>query len=168
AIFDGTLWELVDERCRGHPQLLAGFRALLGRTDSLEKSDRVSKRRFFYRGDESCYRTEVVRYQQMLSRLQLGETVLIAFNGGIRDEFDDTLFFKPPFGPFPKELKETFPVGQSEIPEWDNAMVTSGCRGIRYLIESHPGSRFVVSCKPCWGAIVCRELGTIEVRYDEI
>ena len=168
AIFDGTLWELVDERCRGHPQLLAGFRALLGRTDSLEKSDRVSKRRFFYRGDESCYRTEVVRYQQMLSRLQLGETVLIAFNGGIRDEFDDTLFFKPPFGPFPKELKETFPVGQSEIPEWDDAMVMSGCRGIRRLIESHPGSRFVVSCKPCWGAIVCRELGTIEVRYDEI
>ncbi len=29
AITDGTLWELVDERCRGHPQLLAGYRALL-------------------------------------------------------------------------------------------------------------------------------------------
>jgi 7-cyano-7-deazaguanine tRNA-ribosyltransferase len=104
----------------------------------------------------------------MLSRLQLGKTVLVAFRGGIRDEFDDTLFFKPPFGPFPKELKETFPVGQSEIPEWDDAMVTTGCKGIRSLIESHPDSRFVVSCEPRWEPIVRKELGTIEVRNDEI
>ncbi|HJX55845.1 MAG TPA: tRNA guanosine(15) transglycosylase TgtA [Methanoregula sp.] len=168
AIFDGTLWELVDERCRGHPQLLAGYRALLGCAVSLEKSDRVSKRRFFYRGSESCSRTEIVRYQRMLSRLRLGDSVLIAFDGGMRDEFDDTLFFKPPFGPYPKELKETFPVGQSEIPEWDDAMVRTGCRGIRCLMESHPKSRFVVSCKPCWETIVRQELGTIEVRNDEI
>jgi 7-cyano-7-deazaguanine tRNA-ribosyltransferase len=168
AIFDGTLWELVDERCRGHPQLLAGYRALLDRAVSLEKSDRVSKRRFFYRGSESCSRTEIVRYQQMLSRLQLGKKVLIAFDGGIRDEFDTTLFFKPPFGPYPYELKETFPIGQSEIPEWDDAMVRTGCTGIRHLIESHPESRFAVSCKPCWQAIVRQELGSIEVRNDEI
>jgi 7-cyano-7-deazaguanine tRNA-ribosyltransferase len=168
AIFDGTLWELVDERCRGHPRLLAGYRALLDSTASLEKYDRVSKRRFFYRGGESCFRTEILRYQEMLSRLQLGKTVLVAFGGGIRDEFDDTLFFKPPFGPFPKELKETFPIGQSEIPEWDEVMVRKGCQGIRCLMESHPGSRFVVSCKPCWEAIVRQELGTIEVRNDEI
>jgi len=152
----------------GHPQLLAGYRALLGCAESLEKSDRVSKRRFFYRGSESCSRTEIVRYQQMLSRLQLGNSVLIAFDGGIQDEFDDTLFFKPPFGPYPKELRETFPVGQSEIPEWDDAMVRTGCRGIGCLMESHPKSRFVVSCKPCWEAIVRQELGTIEVRNDEI
>ena len=168
AIFDGTLWELVDERCRGHPQLLAGYRALLDKTVSLEKYDRVSKRRFFYRGSESCFRTEIHRYRQMLSRLQLGKTVLVAFDGGIRDEFDDTLFFKPPFGPYPKELKETFPIGQSEIPEWDDVMVREGCRGIKCLVESHPGSRFVVSCKPCWEVIVRQELGTIEVRNEEI
>jgi 7-cyano-7-deazaguanine tRNA-ribosyltransferase len=168
AIFDGTLWELVDERCRGHPQLLAGYRAFLNTTKSLEKYDRVSKRRFFYRGDESCSRTEVFRYQQMLSRLYLGEYVLVAFDGGMRDEFSDTLFFKPPFGPYPKELKETFPIGPSEIPEWDDAMVRKGCRGIKMLMESHPDSRFVVSCKPCWEAIVRQELGDIEVRNDPV
>jgi 7-cyano-7-deazaguanine tRNA-ribosyltransferase len=168
AIFDGTLWELVDERCRGHPQLLAGYRALLQRTKSLETCDRVSKRRFFYRGDESCSRTEVFRYQQMLSRLRLGEYVLVAFDGGLRNEFDDTLFFKPPFGPYPKELKETFPIGQSEIPEWDSAMVRNGCSGIKMLMESHPDSRFVVSCNPCWEAIVRQELGDIEVRSDQV
>jgi len=168
AIFDGTLWELVDERCRGHPQLLAGYRALLNRTITLEKNDRVSKRRFFYRGDESCSRTEVLRYQQMLSRLRLGEYVLIAFDGGTRDGFTDTLFFKPPFGPYPKELKETFPIGPSEIPEWDDAMVRKGCRGIKLLKESHPESQFVVSCNPCWEAIVRHELGDIEVRNDQV
>jgi 7-cyano-7-deazaguanine tRNA-ribosyltransferase len=168
AIFDGTFWELVDERCRGHPQLLAGYRALLNRTVSLEKYDRVSKRRFFYRGDESCSRTEVFRYQQMLSRLHLGENVLVAFDGGMRDEFSDTLLFKPPFGPYPKELKETFPIGQSEIPEWDDAMVRKGCRGIKLLRESHPDSQFVVSCSPCWEPIVRQELGDIEVRNDQV
>ena len=168
AIFDGTLWELVDERCRGHPQLLAGYRALLNKTESLEKYDRVAKRRFFYRGDESCSRTEVFRHQQMLSRLHLGEYVLVAFDGGMRDEFNDTLFFKPPFGPYPKELKETFPIGPSEIPEWDDAMVRKGCRGIKMLIESHPDSRFVVSCNSRWEAIVRQELGDIEVRNDQV
>jgi 7-cyano-7-deazaguanine tRNA-ribosyltransferase len=168
SIFDGTLWELVDERCRGHPQLLAGYRDFLQKTESLETRDRVSKRRFFYRGDESCSRTEVFRYQQMLSRLHLGEYVLVAFTGGIRDEFDDTLFFKPPFGPYPKELKETFPIGPSEIPEWDGTMVRTGCRGIKKLIESHPESRFVVSCNSCWEAIVRQELGDIEVRIEQV
>jgi 7-cyano-7-deazaguanine tRNA-ribosyltransferase len=168
AIFDGTLWELVDERCRGHPQLLAAYRAFLKGTPDLEKQDRVSKRRFFYRGDESCARTEVIRYQQMLSRLCLGKNVLVAFDGGIRDEFDTTLFFKPPFGPYPKELKETFPIGQSEIPEWDETMVRQGCQGIRMLITSHPESHIVVSCNPAWKKIVLEVVGDIEVRNDQV
>ena len=163
AIFDGTLWELVDERCRSHPLLLSGYRELLKNTSSLEKHDRVSKRRFFYRGDESCYRTEVFRYQQMLPRLHLGNKVLVAFEGGIRDEFDDTLFFKPPFGPYPQELRETFPIGPSEIPEWDDTMVRKGCQGIKILKESHKDSQFAISCNPRWETIVREVLGDIEV-----
>ncbi|MDD1696314.1 MAG: tRNA guanosine(15) transglycosylase TgtA [Methanoregula sp.] len=168
AIFDGTLWELVDERCRGHPQLLAGYRAFLRNVPSLEKFDRVSKRRFFYRGDESCGRTEVARYQQMLSRLPLGKKVLVAFDGGIREEFDTTLFFKPPFGPYPRELKETFPIGQSEIPEWDEAMVRQGCRGIKLLVEHHPDSTISVACNPAWERIVLEVVGDIQVHHDQV
>lgn len=168
AIFDGTLWELVDERCRAHPQLLAGYRALLAHAPELAKHDRVSKRRFFYRGDESCKRTEVVRYQQHLPQVALGKTVLIAFEGGERDEFETTLFFKPPFGPFPKELKETFPIGPCEIPEWDDTMVRCGCRGIRILMEHHQESRFTVSCPERWNSIVREVLGDIEVRHDAV
>ena len=158
AVTDGTLWELVDERCRGHPQLLSGYRELLAHTDTLERSDRATKRRFFYRGNESCLRTEVVRYQKNLSRLRLGRDVLIAFDGNMREGSSDLLLFKPPFGPYPKELKETFPIGQSEIPDWDEAMVRQGCRGISALITSHPESRFVVACNARWVRIVREEL----------
>jgi len=163
AITDGSLWELVDERCRGHPQLLAGYRALLLKNTELEKTDRTSKRRFFYRGDESCQRTEVLRYQKQLGRLRLGKEVLVAFDGGAQEAFSDTLLFKPPFGPYPKELKETFPIGQSEIPEWDDAMVRQGCRGIRALVESHPDTRVVVSCSPRWEPILRQEVNGCEV-----
>ena len=166
AISDGTLWELVDERCRGHPQLLAGYRALLDHIAELEVHDRVSKRRFFYRGDESCRRTEVPHYQQQLDRLPVGKNILVAFDGGERDAFDTTLLFKPPFGPYLRELKETFPLGPSEIPEWDDAMVRQGCRGIRILQENHPESRITVSCSPRWEPVIRDVLGDIEVCHD--
>ena len=166
AISDGTLWELVDERCRGHPQLLAGYRSLLDHAAELEVHDRVSKRRFFYRGDESCRRTEVLHYQQQLDRLPVGKNILVAFDGGERDAFDTTLLFKPPFGPYLRELKETFPIGPSEIPEWDDAMVRQGCRGIRILQENHPESRITVSCSPRWEPVVRDVLGDIEVCHD--
>jgi 7-cyano-7-deazaguanine tRNA-ribosyltransferase len=166
AIADGTLWELVDERCRGHPQLLSGYRALLDHTPELEAHDPVSKRRFFYRGDESCRRTEVLRYQQRLSRIPVGKNVLVAFDGGERDAFDTTLMFRPPFGPYPRELKETFPIGPTELPEWDEAMVRQGCRGIRSLVESHPNIRVTVLCEKRWEAVVREVAGDVEVTQD--
>jgi 7-cyano-7-deazaguanine tRNA-ribosyltransferase len=166
AIADGTLWELVDERCRGHPQLLSGYRELLNHTAELEIHDRISKRRFFYRGEESCRRTEVIHYQQQMGRLPVGKKILVAFDGGERDAFDTTMLFKPPFGPYLKELKETFPIGPSEIPEWDEAMVRQGCRGIQVLKDSHPDCGITVSCSPRWVPVVRQVLGNIEVTHD--
>jgi len=161
AITDGTLWELVDERCRNHPQLLSGYRRLLQHNAELEQFDRAHKRRFFYRGDESCARTEVLRHQRMLARLRLGKNVLVACDNGMRKGYDDVLYFKPPFGPYPPELKETFPIGQSEIPEWDAAMVRQGCRGIRQLAESHKKSRIqVTGLHAEWKNIFAEEIGT--------
>jgi 7-cyano-7-deazaguanine tRNA-ribosyltransferase len=162
AITDGTLWELVDERCRNHPQLLSGYRRLLQHNAELEQFDRAHKRRFFYRGDESCARTEVLRYQRQLSRLRIGANVHVACDNGIREGYDDVLYFKPPFGPYPPELKETFPIGQSEIPEWDAAMVRQGCRGIRQLAESHKGARIqVTGLHAEWKNIFAEELGDV-------
>jgi len=168
AIVDGTLWELVDERCRGHPRLLDGYRELLAHAPVLENHDRVSKRRFFYRGDESCQRTEVLHYQQQLSRLHLGRNVLVTIDCKAKEGFDTFLSFKPPFGPYPPELKETFPIGPCETPEWDEAMIRQGCNGIRTLTESHRESQIIVACSRKWADIVKRELPGIEVICDEV
>jgi 7-cyano-7-deazaguanine tRNA-ribosyltransferase len=168
AITDGVLWELVDERCRTHPQLLAGYRDLLSHNQELEPTDRSIKRRFFYRGTESCWRTEVIRYQKQIGRIAIGQEVLIAIDGLKREGFDTTLFFKPPFGPYPQELRETFPIGQSEIPDWDEDMVVAGCVGISKLIEQHPNSRFTISCPARWLDCIRRELPGTEVQSDKV
>lgn len=163
AIQDGILWELVDERCRSHPALLQGYRTLLRFSDELGRSDRVSKRRFFYRGKESCARTEVTRYQSLLGRLVLPTRVLVSMDGRDLPGFDLVLSFRPPFGPYPPELGETFPIGQSEIPDWDTDMVASGCRGIRRLIETHPDSRVAITCPDAWRQCVAQEVPGAEV-----
>jgi 7-cyano-7-deazaguanine tRNA-ribosyltransferase len=166
AIREGTLWELVDDRCRGHPRLLDGYRALLEYAGELEARDRVSKNRFFYRGSESCLRTEVHRHHRLIARVPVAGRVLVTFTGRVLPGFDTILFFRPPFGPYPPGLAETFPVGQSEIPSWDRDMVASGCTGIRSMMESHPGVPFTILAQPEWaelvrsvlpGAEVCRE-----------
>ncbi len=172
AIQDGTLWELVDERCRSHPRLLDGYRELLARTAELERDDPVSKRRFFYRGgSETCRRTEVLRFHEVIPpRIPLGEQVLISFDGQGAPGFDTLLNFKPPFGPpYPVELAETFPVGQSEVPEWDDDMVRSGgCVGIRALMEAHPESRFAVRCGEEWASLVLEEVPGAEVLHEQV
>jgi 7-cyano-7-deazaguanine tRNA-ribosyltransferase len=168
AIQDGTLWELVDERCRSHPRLLTGYRELLNHAPDLEPLDRVSKRRFFYRGSESCLRTEVLRFQQTIPRIALGDRVLISFDGRSAPGFDTVLHFKPPFGPYPPELAETFPIGQSEIPDWDDDMVRCGCAGIRSLMEAYPASRFAVQCDEAWMRIVVDEVPDAEVCHEQV
>lgn len=166
AVADGTLWELVDDRCRSHPRLLAGYRDLLGYTDVLERTDRVSKRRFFYRGSEHCSRTEIVRYQRMLPRIELAGNVLVAADGQLRPGYDETLLFKPPFGPYPPALAETFPIGQSELPPWDTDQVRTACRGLRELVAAKPDCRFTIVVEEPWRRIFEETLTGMEVAYE--
>ncbi|MCQ8893895.1 MAG: tRNA guanosine(15) transglycosylase TgtA [Methanolinea sp.] len=163
AIRDGVLFELVDERCRSHPLLLDGYRTMLLFGSELERRDRVSKRRFFYRGRESCMRTEVIRYHALLERLCLPPRVVVSLDGQAREGFDMVLPFRPPFGPYPPELAETFPIGQSEVPRWDEEMVARGCQGIRVLRETHPECVIAVASPPDWHGIITREVPGIQV-----
>jgi 7-cyano-7-deazaguanine tRNA-ribosyltransferase len=168
AVTEGTLWELVDDRCRSHPQLLRGYRELLKYNERLAGEDRVSKRRFFYRGEESSYRTEIITYQDRLCRLPISGRVLIAMDGNPREGYDSILFFKPPFGPYHPALRETFPIGQSEIPDWDSAMVRMGCRGILRLTTEHPLCHFTIYSPREWYEIVCDELPGCGVHYGDV
>jgi 7-cyano-7-deazaguanine tRNA-ribosyltransferase len=167
AILDGTLWELVDERCRSHPRLLDGYRELLRATESLEAFDRTSKRRFFYRGDESCSRTEVVRYRRDLARFALSGRVLVSFGNRVEAGYDHCLGFRPPFGPYPPGLAETFPIGQCEVPSWDEAMVGAGCEGFAALVQANPDASFTVRCDARWAPLVAAAAPRAQVLVDE-
>lgn len=168
SIREGTLWELVDERCRGHPRLLDGYRTFLGHAESLEMMDRASKRRFFYRGSESCLRTEVYRHHTLIRRMPVGGRVLVTFTGRVPPGYDTVFFFKPPFGPYPPDLSETFPIGQSEIPLWDREMVSRGCAGIRGIIEEHKGVELTILCQDIWADLVSGELPGAGVRVEPV
>jgi 7-cyano-7-deazaguanine tRNA-ribosyltransferase len=168
AILDGTLWELVDERCRNHPRLLNGYRTLLTCAEELEKGDRVTKGRFFYRGSESCRRTEVIRYRETIPRIRLGARVLISCGGEPAGDYDDLLQFKPPFGPYPPELAESYPIGQSEIPDWDEEMVREGCVAIRRLVGANPETAFVIRCEDRWMPVFTSALAGTGVMYERV
>lgn len=167
AILDGTLWELVDERCRSHPRLLDGFRELVRAAPELEVSDRSTKRRFFYRGDESCGRTEVVRYHRDLARFALEGRVLVSFENRPEPGYDRCLGFRPPFGPYPPGLAETFPIGQCEVPSWDEAMVRAGCAGLAALARANPDAAFSVRCGARWAPLVATAVPEAQVLADE-
>jgi 7-cyano-7-deazaguanine tRNA-ribosyltransferase len=168
AIFDGTLWELVDERCRSHPQLLNGYRRLLEYVPELATLDRATKRRFFYRGDESTKRTEVFKYHSMVTRFSLGSTALVTLENQSPKEgtYDTIFYFKPPFGPYSPYLAETFPIGQSEIPEWDEEMVRSGCKGIRAMALAHPHTKITILSRRKWREVLIDALNDCEVTYE--
>ncbi len=167
AILDGTLWELVDERCRSHPRLLDGYRELLEASTALEVFDRSTKRRFFYRGDESCRRTEVVRYHRALARFDLAGRALVSFQGRPEPGYDHCLGFRPPFGPYPPGLAETFPIGPCEIPSWDEAMVRTGCGGLLALARANPDAVFTVRCDTRWVQVVADAVPGVQVIADE-
>ena len=70
AIYDGTLMELVEERCRAHPALLNAVRELGNYSEDLVFYDpRSKKSAFFYTGPESLKRPEVKRHLEKIRKI---------------------------------------------------------------------------------------------------
>jgi 7-cyano-7-deazaguanine tRNA-ribosyltransferase len=77
AIIDGSLWELVEQRCRSHPYLLDALRMLKNYQEDLEKYDPPYKKSaFFYSGPESLNRPEVYRHLKRLQQIPNKSKVL--------------------------------------------------------------------------------------------
>lgn len=138
AIREGSLWELLETRCRSHPRLYEGFKRLSLYSDYLEANDPVLGKRVrgvFIFDDVSTFRPEVVRHRRRISeryRRPEGRDVLVLlptpdekpFNrsrifreakemlGGRRDVH--ICFYGGPFSVIPSELAETFPLSQYE------------------------------------------------------
>lgn len=145
SIKDGTLWDLVEMRCRAHPLLLGGLRRALKYSELIEKYDPVSGT-FFYRGCESAHRTEVVRYADRLSRLSLSGDVLITTKNrkitkSDRKKYEHVFYVKAPFGPYLVELSATYPIGQSVVLEDDESREVA-LENVLKLVKSYKRVRF--------------------------
>ncbi|MBE6510338.1 MAG: tRNA guanosine(15) transglycosylase TgtA [Methanobrevibacter millerae] len=140
AIYEGSLMELVEERCRAHPALLDAVRQLSNYSDDLEKYDpRSKKSAFFYTGPESLGRSEVLRHQQKLLEMPKKRDLVILpptrkpyskfisgklgefYIYGSEQEFDadntDFMVLDVPFGLIPLEIDEVYPLSQSATPK---------------------------------------------------
>lgn len=93
AIKDNSLWEYLSVRCRSHPALLEGLKAMLGHTRWLATLDRITKKSAFYDlGFESKRRTECINVRQRVKRVTSRERVDVK-----------------PFGKVPIEILDIYP-----------------------------------------------------------
>lgn len=143
SIHEGSLWELLEIRCRSHPHMLDGLRQLARHGKWLEGLDAISKSTFFYLSSESASRPEVMRYGTRLDRLMLQGKVLITDESNPEKKgFDHVLHFKPPFGPYPPELAETYPLNAEVPSEPDQAAIDQALLNVRQLMEINPNVSF--------------------------
>ncbi|WP_459191608.1 tRNA guanosine(15) transglycosylase TgtA [Halosimplex sp. J119] len=145
AIRRGDLMELVEARARSHPAMLDGYRALLDHADQLERTDPVSKDTFFHLSGESARRPEVLRHHRRLDRLEpRGDSVLLT-EGNDADRFDECWSVRPPFGPFPRELADGYPL-TAETPErLETPAYEAAAAGVARLVEAHPDTDFTLA-----------------------
>jgi len=140
SIVDGNLLELVEQRCKSHPNLLNALRKLKDYVSIIDKYDPAYKKSaFFYSGPESVNRPEVFRHQKRLNRLKKGKILLLLpktkkpYHKYLSDDLG-TLLWKVndaeieestecdiavvdvPFGIIPLEIDEVYPLAQNESP----------------------------------------------------
>ncbi len=164
AIAEGTLWELMTARSRGHPSLTSAVRRLMGYREALERSNPSFKGRglfFFDSGDLA--RPEITRHVTRLETnflpSRVGSTLLLVSAPqrkpftrteehkrlvGIlerlrKDERSiDVCYYVAPFGVVPVELAETYPLSQYVVAEpfgKETLEFTAGSIS-KYVVES--------------------------------
>ena len=148
SIREGSLWDLLETRCRSHPRMLDGLKQLASYGDWLEGLDSASKSTFFYLSPESASRPEVIRHAKRIDRISLKGEVLITDDPNANPSgYDNVLNFKPPFGPYPTQLSETYPFNAEVPAEADDAAIDRAARITRRLIEANPEARFTFRLK---------------------
>ncbi|HMK45030.1 MAG TPA: tRNA guanosine(15) transglycosylase TgtA [Methanocella sp.] len=152
SIIDGDLMELVERRCRSHPKMLSGLKHMMEYSAYIERFDRATKSSFFYLGPESACRPEVIHYNRLLKNIEVSGNVLISTRRDIdSSDFDRVFHVKAPFGVFPDELSETYPIGQSEvIGEIECDAREATLQNILDFMRSHPAARYTFAYDALW------------------
>jgi 7-cyano-7-deazaguanine tRNA-ribosyltransferase len=142
AIFEGSLWDLVERRSRGHPAMTSALKRLWEYRDDLERGSPTFKGHgVFYYDHHSLARPEITRYTRLLNqnyKRPVGAEALILITAPSHKPFDGSdeyrhfrqklynelgedldrfhlCFYVAPYGPVPADLSETYPLSQFEI-----------------------------------------------------
>ncbi|MCL2608170.1 MAG: tRNA guanosine(15) transglycosylase TgtA [Methanomassiliicoccaceae archaeon] len=130
-ILEGRLWELAEQRCRAHPELLGALRKLGEHGEFLERHEPLSRDgAMFYTGTETRNRPVFRRYRERLKERYIPFTRKAAlfpeagrpYGRHYAEDFRRVRSsgFTPvvlsPFGPVPAELDEIYPLAQSLFP----------------------------------------------------
>jgi 7-cyano-7-deazaguanine tRNA-ribosyltransferase len=148
SIREGSLWDLLETRCRSHPRMLDGLKSLARQERWLESLDTADKSTFFYLSPECARRPEVMRYARRIDRISLHGNVLITDDvGADTSGFAHVLHFKPPFGPYPAQLSETYPFNAEVPQEADDAALEQAAKNTKRLMQANPKATFCIKLK---------------------
>jgi len=144
AVVEGTLWELMEARSRGHPSMASALKRLSMYREDLERGSPGYKGRAVFIYDySSLSRPEVTRHERLLTenyvRPEKADLLLLIQAPPSRPyrsspqyaELEEALaerlgesssrinvcFYAAPYGCVPAELSETYPLSQFEVPE---------------------------------------------------
>jgi 7-cyano-7-deazaguanine tRNA-ribosyltransferase len=136
SLREGSLWELLEIRCRSHPKLFEGFKRLRRYSKYIEQNDPVVGSRLrglFFFDVLSRHRPEVARYEARLKERYAKppekdvlvlmpytakpfnrSTEYLAASKAVKGRACHFCFYGRPFGVVPEELAQTFPLSQFE------------------------------------------------------
>jgi len=140
AIKEGRLWELIEERARTHPSVREALNEFIRYSRWIESFDmrvRGRARGMFLFDTTSYYRPELVRHRNYLDRKYVASrkrVILIpadpeekpfrasslyrrAVERGVVGNGDEVIFYLPFFDLVPKDLDQTYPYAQFEMPK---------------------------------------------------
>ena len=143
AIWEGNLLELVEQRCRSHPRMLEALKNMYNYSEWLEQCDPASKSTFFYCGPESSRRPEVLRFSKQVENFTIqGSALIRASPTKLEDEYENILIFKPPFGAYPQELAEVYPLNAEVVRTPDIESLEVAYLNTIKLAELNPDAQF--------------------------
>ncbi len=124
AIYEGNLWELVEQRVRSHPALLEAYWHMKKYREYLEAGEPVSSHAFFYLGKESMERPIVFRAKNRIMQMRYSDKSPVFKWLGIN---------------VPLGLKSIHPFGQSVIPGQKKSGTVKPIEAVRQIISYQYG-----------------------------
>jgi 7-cyano-7-deazaguanine tRNA-ribosyltransferase len=161
AITNGNLWDLVETRAKGHPQMTSALKTLTKYSKYLEVGSPGFKGKgIFYYDYHSLGKPEVIRYQKRLLnnyRKPKTKDIQIILTTPTRKPFNKSQDFRTlkkstakfndrihysfiaaPYGLIPENLAETYPTSQYQIAEpLDYETIQHTVKNILEYLEKH-------------------------------